>query len=251
MLSRILIVVSICLGGCVKLPAGPTDGARVPEVLHRLKEQLKDVKAYEIVLPKKGGDVCTPDFALAPGTVTLTLKEVVNSTVTSNASIPVAVVPFAPTFTNVFTSINAHTVTMTVDGMAHVNEQTHEVVLDRGRGRKYTSIAEMERDIRNYSRKKITEEEPTLNELVLNFLYALAIADNSKPCLGFIGKTGERYTGKGSLKIQIDFQVTQKVDGGVGLTFQVGKIGGDLAQTNDVTNSMILEMVPTRPGTRY
>ena len=45
-----------------------------------------------------------------------------------------------------------------------------------------------------------------------------------------------------SLKVQADFQVTTKADGGVQINFIVAKIGGDISVTNNSTQSVGVTM---------
>jgi hypothetical protein len=83
-----------------------------------------------------------------------------------------------------------------------------------------------------------SDSEPHLRDLIHNFMLGVSQANHSKPCIKF--KEGKE--GKGSLKVQIDFQVTQKLDGSVSLTYTFAKFGGGVSATDDYTNSIVIEM---------
>jgi hypothetical protein len=226
------ILVGSCVSGCVGfIPGGPTEGASVATVLDALKKQLKDIKIYQY---QRLQSPCSTDIKFVPHMATVVLKQTINTSAGVNASIPAAVVPVAPTFGATFTNVRTQAVTVVLDDLKalYKGDDKHP---RKGDDKHPVPIPE---------RKKVTEavpvtqsgEQPTLDDLIVNFLEGAQSADHSRPCWGF----GKDPSSKGGMKAQIDFQLTSKASGGIGLNFIFGK--SEFSRSEDYTHSLIIDL---------
>jgi hypothetical protein len=218
MRARAAVVLVGLLAGCCTPMANPPEGARIDLVINELKRQLANIGRYDIHVSEAQGAACGPTLKAVPAQATITLKTAANTTVSGSGSgnIPISFVVITPSVSGSYSRI--HTQTVSFDSKIDPGTlPPFQTVLP--------SAAPTTTPLKD-------ENYPDLKAVILGVLESAFNADhNLKPC--FLPTT---------LKIQTDFQVTKKVDGGIQINFIVAKIGTDVSVTNDYTQSLTITM---------
>jgi hypothetical protein len=217
--GRFLTVVAcFSLGACCSTPTVAPDGARLDLVINQLKSDISGIGQFQLKGDAPSDHSCGVHIEAYPQSATITLKTVENVTATGTGTgnIPVSWVIISPTATGSYSDIHTKTITF-----------------DTNVDRKTLPAAQTVLPTTNLpATKQLDPAGGQLRDAVVGVLQAFLDADHTaRPC--FTPKT---------LKVQADFQVTKKIDGGIQINFIVAKVGGDVALTNDSTQSLLVTM---------